>query len=139
MALKQWEPMGLEWPERWRKWLDFDAESEGWMKVEEVQEDGTLVVRAELPGLDPDKDVDVSVSDGVLHISAKREERNEKKDKGSFRSEFRYGEFSRDLALPTGVDPGKVDAKYKDGILEVRVPWKEEKQAKSTKVQISRS
>jgi HSP20 family protein len=63
--------------------LDFDAESEGWMKVEEVQEDGTLVVWAELPGLDPDKDVDVSVSDGVLHISAKREERNEKKDKGS--------------------------------------------------------
>jgi HSP20 family protein len=58
---------------------------------------------------------------------------------GSYRSEFRYGEFSRDLALPTGVDPGKVDAKYKDGILEVRVPWKEEKQAKSTKVQISRS
>jgi HSP20 family protein len=119
--------------------LDFDAESEGWMKVEEVQEDGTLVVWAELPGLDPDKDVDVSVSDGVLHISAKREERNEKKDKGSYRSEFRYGEFSRDLALPTGVDPGKVDAKYKDGILEVRVPWQGEKQAKSTKVQISRS
>jgi len=100
MALMQWEPMGLEWPERWRKWLD--AESEGWMKVEEIQEDGTLVVRAELPGLDPDKDVDVSVSDGVLHISAKREERNEKKDKGTYRSEFRYGEFSRDLALPSG-------------------------------------
>ncbi len=140
MALKQWEPMGIiEWPERWRRWLDFDTEPEGWMKVEEVQEDRTLVVRAELPGLDPDKDVEMSVSDGVLHISAKREDRNEKKEKGRYRSEFRYGEFSRDLALPVGVDSNKVDAKYFDGILEVRVPWKDEKQPEATKVPISRS
>ncbi len=141
MALTRWEPLGLEWPERWRKWFDFDAESEGWMRVEQVLEDGTLVVRAELPGVDPEKDVNVSVSNGVLHISAKREERKENKEKGkgNYRSEFRYGEFSRDLALPSDVDPDAVKAEYKDGILEVRAPWEETKKSKSTKVPISRS
>lgn len=139
MALAGWEPLGLEWPERWRRWLDFDAEAEGWMRVEEIRVDGTLVVRAELPGVDPDKDVDVSVSDGVLHISAKREKRDEKKSKGNYRSEFRYGEFSRDLTLPAGVDPGAVAATYKDGILEVRVPWSDDTEAKLTKVPISQS
>jgi HSP20 family protein len=109
------------------------------MKVEESREDGELVVRAELPGVDPEKDVEVSVSDGVLHISAKREERKETKGKRSYRSEFRYGQLSRDLMLPTEVDPGEVDAKYKDGILEIRVPCKDEEPVKSTKVPISRS
>src|SRR5665213_2673584 len=102
MALTRWEPLGLEWPGRWRRWLDFDADTEGWLRVEEVREDGTLVVRAELPGVDPDKDVEVSVTDGVLHISAKREQRDEKKDKGNYRSEFRYGAVSyTHLTLPT--------------------------------------
>jgi HSP20 family protein len=139
MALTRWEPLGLEWPERWRRWLDFDATSEGWMRVEEVREDGTLVVRAELPGVDPEKDVDVSVADGVLHISAKREQRDEKKSNGNYRSEFRYGEFSRDLALPTGVDPGALTATYKDGILEVRVPWADDAKTTPIKVPINQS
>jgi len=139
MALTRWEPLGVEWPERWHKWLHFDAEAESWMRVEQVREDGTLVVRAELPGVDPDKDVEVSVTDGVLHISGKREQRDEKKSKGNYRSEFRYGEFSRDLALPAGVDPSAVAATYKDGILEVRVPWSDESKSTSTKVPISQS
>jgi len=139
MALTRWEPLGLEWPGRWRRWLDFDADTEGWLRVEEVREDGTLVVRAELPGVDPDKDVEVSVTDGVLHISAKREQRDEKKDKGNYRSEFRYGEFSRDLTLPAGVDPDAAVATYKDGILEVRVPWSDDTTTASTKVPITQS
>ena len=140
MVLSTWDYLGLR-PERWQRWFDLDVTPEGWLRVEEIHEEGTLVVRVELPGVDPDKDLDVLVTDGVLHISAKREEHTEHKDKGKtgYRSEFRYGEFSRDLALPTGVDKDAVNAAYKDGILEVRIPWPAEPGATSTKVPISRS
>lgn len=138
MPLTRWEPLGLEWPERWRKWFDFDSEVEGMLRIEETREDGNLLIRAELPGVDPDKDVDISVTEGVLHISAKREEHKEKKDKRLYRSEFRYGEFSRDLTLPSGVDPTSIDAQYHDGILEVRVPWPKEPELTSTKVPVKR-
>lgn len=139
MAMTRWERFGLDWPGQWRRWLDRD-DIPGWMRVEEVQEDGNLVVRAELPGIDPDKDVEVSVSDGVLHVVARREERSEKKgEKGRVRSEFRYGELRRDLALPKGVDQGAIKAGYKDGILEVRIPWPAEVEASATKIPVSRS
>jgi HSP20 family protein len=139
MALTRWERFGFDLPDRWRRWLDFDGETPGWLRVEEVHEDGTLVIRAEIPGIDPDKDVDVSVADGMLRISAKREERSEDKKKDSYHSEFRYGEFSRSLALPPGVDREEVKANYKDGILEVTVPWPEEKEPGATKVLVGRS
>jgi HSP20 family protein len=102
MPLTRWEPFSFDWPDRWRRLFDFETERGGWLRVEEVHEDDTLVIRAELPGIDPDKDVEVSVTDGILHISARREERTEHKDK-TRRSEFRYGEFSRDITLPAGV------------------------------------
>jgi HSP20 family protein len=139
MALARWERFGFDLPDRWRRWLDFDGESQNWLRVEELHEDGTLVVRAEMPGMDPDKDVDVSVTDGMLRISAKREERSEDKKKDSYRSEFHYGEFSRTLALPPGVDRDAVKAAYKDGILEVRVPWPEEKESGATKIAVAHS
>ena len=99
-----------------------DAGQSAAIKVEEVRDGDSLVVRAELPGIDPEKDVDVSISDGALHISAHREEKSEEKSKGSYRSEFRYGSFSRTLPLPEGATPESVRASYKDGVLEVRVP-----------------
>lgn len=138
MALTKWDRFGVDLPERWRR-LFFDEEPEGWLRVEEVHEDGTLVVRVEIPGIDPDKDVDVSVTDHTLRISAKREERSEDKKKDGYHSEFRYGEFQRSLALPSGVDKDSVKAEYKDGILEVRVPWPAEPQSGSTKVAVARA
>jgi len=137
MALTKWRRFDLDWPERWHTLFDLDTRDQ-WLRVEEVHENGDLVVRAELPGVDPEKDVEVSVSDGVLHISAKRQERSEEKDKDTYRSEFRYGEFTRDLVLPRGVDKGTVKADYKDGILEVRIPWPVEPEP-TTKVPIGRS
>lgn len=139
MALKVWEPLEFDIPDRWRRWLDFDTESDRWLRIEEFHEDGMMIVRAELPGVDPDKDVDISVSDGVLHITAKREERTEHKEKGNYRSEFRYGQFSRDFVLPKGVDHHAVKASYHDGILEVRMPWVSESTTTMTKVPVSRS
>lgn len=136
MALTRWERFGLDRPERLRRWFE---EPDGWLRVEEIHEEGTLVVRAELPGIDPDKDLDVSVSDEILHISAKREEKSEHKGRQGYRSEFRYGEFSRNLALPSGIDANAIKASYKGGILEVRIPWPGEPEMPTTKVSISRS
>lgn len=92
------------------------------LRVEEYAEDGSLVVRAEMPGIDPDKDVEISMHDGMLHIRAERHDVSEHKDKTEYRSEFHYGMLERTLPLPAGVTEGDVTATYKDGILEVRMP-----------------
>ena len=91
------------------------------IRVEEFRRDGTFIVRAELPGIDPDKDVEVTVADGLLTIRGQREE----KRTDDTRSEFYYGSFMRTLTLPPGVDQGSIEAAYKDGILEVQVAMPE--------------
>jgi HSP20 family protein len=92
------------------------------MRLEEYVDDDTFVIRAELPGIDPEKDVEISVGNGVLRLRAEREERSEQKRPDEYRSEFRYGRLGRNIRLPEGVDESQVTARYQDGILEVRVP-----------------
>ena len=129
----------FEVPEMFRRMLDFDWETE-WLRVEEFDDDGTLVVRAELPDIDPDKDIELSVAGGVLHIRAQRREKTEKREKGTYRSEFRYGAFARTVPLPEGVKDDDITASYKDGILEVRAPMAvAEEKPPVTKVPISRA
>lgn len=99
-----------------------DGEGHQLVAVEEYTEDGMLVVRAELPGIDPDKDVEITVGDGMLHLKAERTEREEKTGRHFHRSELRYGAFARSLPLPGEVDEDKIEASYKDGILEIKVP-----------------
>jgi HSP20 family protein len=108
----------FDWPESWRAlWEDEDA-----LRVEEFQEGDALVVRAEMPGIDPDKDVQITVADHVLQVRAERRQETKTEDKKGYRSEFRYGSFSRTVPLPAGATEGDVKATYADGILEVRVP-----------------
>lgn len=92
------------------------------LRLEEFIEDDTCVVRAELPGIDPEKDVEISVADGILHLRAEREERSEDQRPDGYRSEFHYGRLARSIRLPEGVTEADVTASYKDGILEVRLP-----------------
>jgi HSP20 family protein len=92
------------------------------IRVEEYVDGETYVIRAELPGLDPNKDIELSVEDGVLHLRAERKERTEEERPDGFRSEFRYGRMSRSVRLPEGASDADVAATYKDGILEVRMP-----------------
>lgn len=102
------------------------------MRVEEFMEAGKLVIKAEMPGIDVDKDVKITVSDGRLRIQAERQERTEDKQKDSYRSEFHYGSFVREMALPHGVKPADVTAAYKDGVLRIEVPMPEEAEAETT-------
>lgn len=88
------------------------------VRVEDFTEDDTYVLRAEMPGIDPDKDVTVKLDGDVLTIRGER--REEQKDKNH--REFHYGAFSRSIRLPQEVQADQVKASYKDGVLEVRVP-----------------
>lgn len=88
------------------------------MRVEEFIQDGQYVVRAEVPGLDPEKDITVEVNQGVLTIHAER--REEHHEDG--RSEFLYGGFSRRVELPPAADESQLKARYDAGILEISVP-----------------
>lgn len=126
----------FEMPEPFRRFLEGDWDSPA-LRVEEYRDGDSLVVRAELPGIDPDRNVDVSVSDGILHIRAEREERSEHKDKAGYRSEFRYGSLTRDIILPPGCKGDDVTASYRDGVLEVRIPIPE-RGTTSSKVPITR-
>ncbi|MDQ0756488.1 Hsp20/alpha crystallin family protein [Arthrobacter sp. B3I4] len=118
--LSKWAPSDMLEPVR--RFLDGDLTMASSIKVEQFQDGNTLVVRAEVPGIDPDRDVDVSVSGGMLHIRAEREEKSEHKSKDGYRSEFRYGSFTRSVALPPGAKEEDITASYKDGVLEVRAP-----------------
>ncbi|HUJ07972.1 MAG TPA: Hsp20/alpha crystallin family protein [Streptosporangiaceae bacterium] len=99
------------------------------MRMEDFVKDGHYVVRAELPGVDPEHEVDVSVIDGILSIKAER--REEEVDKTH--SEFRYGSFSRRVVLPPGADEEHIEATYDKGILEVVVDLKEKEAKKAEK------
>jgi HSP20 family protein len=136
-ALTRW-PRDLM--DMWSGWQPFGAVN--WpfrdIKVEEYVEGDQLVIRAELPGVDPDRDIDVAVDNGVLTISAERRESSREKfgDRG-FHSEFRYGSFVRQVRLPAGTSPEVVSATYKDGVLEIRMP-KPSTEAASRRIQIQR-
>ncbi len=117
----------------------FDSPARAAMKCEEFMDGKQMVVRAEVPGVDPESGLKVSVADGVLTIQATREERKEERDAGSYRSEFSYGEMRRSLALPRDARADGITASYKDGVLEVRVPSPEKPASDTTTIPVSRS
>lgn len=104
------------------------------IRCEEYVEGGQYVLRAELPGIDPDKDVDVSIVGGVLRVHAERRESKREQQ----RSEFYYGSLRRALRLPRGTDEESVHASYKDGVLEVTVDVPEPAMPQSKRVPITR-
>ena len=111
-----------DWPEMFHwpalVWSDRGFDS---MRIEEFTEDGSLVLRVEMPGIDPDKDVEISLQGDMLHLSAERRLEEESTGRDYVRQEMRYGSFERDIPLPKGAR-STVHATYKNGILEVRVP-----------------
>lgn len=116
--------IGEPWP-RLFDWLDSLTPGElTWhpdydhvLRLEQIHRDGQLIFRIEIPGVDPDEDIDITLEDDVLTIDARREERHEEET----RSEFRYGRLQRCITLPAGVDEEDISAAYVDGILEIAV------------------
>jgi len=104
------------------------------MRLEDFVDGETYVVRAELPGVDPDNDIDVRINGDVLTIRGQR--REEQRDKNH--SEFHYGSFERSIRLPRGTRGDAIVASYTDGVLEVRVPTATPTEA-TTKIPVQRS
>jgi HSP20 family protein len=92
-----------------------------------------LIVKADLPGVDP-KEVSISVVGNQLTIEGERKHEEKKEEKDYFYRELSYGKFSRSVALPEGVDPDKVKATFKNGVLEITMPAP--KQLTAKKIQI---
>jgi HSP20 family molecular chaperone IbpA len=108
-------------------WFEQDAVVRGGMiRLEDHITDTDYTIRAELPGLDPEKDVQINVSRGVLTIHAERKV----EEKTKHRTEFRYGMFQRSVRLPENADEEGVKAHYSKGILEITVPLKPQPEAK---------
>jgi HSP20 family molecular chaperone IbpA len=101
-------------------WLDaeFRAGEGHAIRMEDHLSNDEYEVRAELPGIDPAKDVEVTVDGDVLNIHAERREHA----KAAGRSEFRYGRLERSVRLPRNADAEHITADYVDGVLSVKVP-----------------
>jgi HSP20 family protein len=151
MAIVRWEPFRdlVSLQDRMNRIFD-DAfrggrgTSEDWAlggswapTVDIYEQDGNIVLKAELAGLDP-KDVDVRVENNVLTLRGERKLDNEVKQENYHRVERSYGSFSRSFTLPTVVDTEKIKAEFKDGVLRLVLPQKEEAKPKQISISVSK-
>jgi HSP20 family protein len=103
--------------------------------VEVYETDADIIVKAELPGIDP-KNVDIQVADDTLTIKAEAKAEQESKNRNYYVRELRYGSFVRALTLPSSAQGDMAKASYKNGILEIRVPKSERAKPKAVKVDV---
>jgi len=108
--------------------------SGAWVPAVDIYEtDQNIVLKAELPGVDP-KDVEATVHEGTLYLKGERKYEKEVKEEHYHHIERAYGSFSRSFTLPASVDADKVQAEFKDGVLTLTLPKKEEAKAKKIKI-----
>jgi HSP20 family protein len=103
------------------------------LDVSETKND--LVVKAELPGMDP-KDIDISLSNGLLTITGEKKQEKEEKDENYHLIERSYGSFTRSVRLPREVQSDKITASFKNGVLRVTLPKSEEAKKKEIKIKV---
>jgi HSP20 family protein len=105
--------------------------------VDIYEQDGTLVLKAELPGVDP-KEVQLNVENNVLTIRGERKLENEVKKENYHRVERAYGSFTRSFHLPNTVDTNNIKAEFKDGVLKVSLPKREEAKQKQISINVTK-
>ena len=110
-----------------------------WAPAVDIYEtEGNLVVKAELPGVDP-KQVEVRVEENTLYLKGERKFENEVNKEHYHRVERAYGTFARSFALPGSVEPDKVAAEYNDGLLTITIPKREEAKPKTVKINVAKA
>ena len=112
--------------------------SGSWMPPVDIYQSGAhaLVLKAELPDMTREE-IDVTVDDGTLTIKGEKKFSGEVKEDQFHRIERRYGTFSRSFSLPPAVDPAQVAAEYKNGVLTVKLPMREEAKPRQIKVDVA--
>ena len=124
---------------RWDPFRDFGfATANSWMPPVDIFQNGDheLVLKAELPDMQRE-DIDITVENFVLTIKGEKKIAGDVKEEQFHHVERRYGVFSRSFSLPQTVDPNRVSAEYKDGVLTVRLPLREEAKPRSIKVEVA--
>jgi len=106
--------------------------------VDIFETENDIVLKAELPGVDP-KDVEVKVEDNTLYLKGERKFEKEVKDESYHRIERSYGSFARSFSLPNSINAEKVKGEYKDGLLTLTLPKREEAKPKTIKIDVSKN
>ena len=125
---------------RWDPFRDFGftAPNNTWMPPVDIYQTGEheLVLKAELPDM-VREDIDINIENFVLTIRGEKKVAGDVKDEQFHHVERRYGAFSRSFSLPQTVDPNRVSAEYKHGVLTVRLPLRDEAKPRSIKVDVA--
>lgn len=109
----------------------------GWTPALDMFEDkDNIYVRAELPGMKKE-DIEVSLHEGTLSISGERKSEEKEENREAYRTERFFGRFQRAVSLPTLVEPDKIKAEYRDGILSITLPKAEQAKPKQITVNVS--
>jgi HSP20 family protein len=143
MAIVRWEPArelaSLEIDRLNRMFSDFygDAFSRGWVPAVDIYETDQheVVLKAELPDMKRE-DINLTFENGVLTLKGERKFEQEVAKENFQRIERRHGAFSRSFTLPNTVDAGRISASYKDGVLTIRLPQREEAKPKQIAVNV---
>jgi HSP20 family protein len=106
--------------------------------VDIYETEDAIVLKAELPGVDP-KDVEVRVEDNTLYLKGERKFEKEVKEQNYHRVERSYGSFARSFSLPNSISTDKVKAEFKDGLLTLTMPKREEAKPKTIKIDVTSS
>ncbi len=114
--------------------MDDDTDMGMWNPVVDLYEkDDHFVIKAELPGVDK-KNISIDLKDRVLTLSGERSYENEVKEESYYRRERSYGKFQRAFTLPADVDSDKINAEFKDGLLQIEVPKPEQQKPKQVTI-----
>ena len=144
MAIVRWNPAardlaGMEIDRLNRMFADFCGEALGqaWVPAVDIYETDAheVVLKAELPDLKRE-DISLTFENGVLTIKGERKLEQEVRSENYHRNERHYGSFSRSFTLPNTVDTSRINAAYKDGVLTVRMPQREEAKPKQINVSV---
>ena len=145
MAVVRWDPfrdlnvlqdrMNRLFADAGRNWPDGEPSSTtSWSPAVDIFEtEGEIVVKAELPGMER-KDIQLNLENNVLTLKGERKFQKETKDDNYHRIERSYGVFSRAFSIPTSVDEEKIRADYKDGVLKIALPKKEQVKPKQIRI-----
>jgi HSP20 family protein len=116
-------------------WEDWGTAS--WVPAVDIYEDeGSIVLKADVPEVDP-KNVDIRVEDNMLYLKGERKLEKEVKEDNYHRIERSYGSFARSFVLPHSVSTEKIAADYKNGVLTITIPKREEAKPKQIKVNVN--
>ena len=121
------EPFSTEFDRLFNTLFDRAEAQQRWVPAMDlVEADDHFLLRADLPGL-KEEDVNIEVRDNALTVSGERKAEHEQREKGWYRLERQFGQFSRSISLPEGVDPDGIEAAFTHGVLEVKIPKPEQR------------